>query len=187
MKRRQPPNKKARWPKIWLMTDERFGNELLPAIRRLRSGSGVIFRHYHLGDTARRKLFGQVRKICKQHGHMLFLAGPEWKALRWRADGFHSRTAQLKSSLPRSAPVHNRAELREATRNRADLFFISPIFPTDSHPDGTVLGRLGFNALAKQARNTSVIALGGMNAQRVLGLRLAYGWAAIDAFRKKPR
>jgi thiamine-phosphate pyrophosphorylase len=187
MKRRQPPNKKAHWPKIWLMTDERFGDELLSAIRRLPSESGVVFRHYHLGDAARRRLFGQLRKICKQRGHMLFLAGPEWKALRWRADGFHSRTALLKSSLPRSAAVHDCAELREATRNRADLVFISPIFPTDSHPDGRVLGRLGFNALAKQAKSHVVIALGGMNARRTLGSRLAHGWAAIDAFRKKPR
>lgn len=187
MKRRQPPNKKAHWPKIWLMTDERFGDELLPAIRRLRSGSGVIFRHYHLSDAARRRLFGQVRKICTQRGHLLFLAGPEREALRWRADGFHSRAGLSRSMLPRSAPVHNHTELREAMRNRTGLVFISPLFPTDSHPEGKVLGRLGFNALAKQARNTSVIALGGMNAQRVLGLRLAYGWAAIDAFRKKRR
>jgi thiamine-phosphate pyrophosphorylase len=187
MKRRQPPNKKAHWPKIWLMTDERFGDELLRAIRRLPSASGVIFRHYHLDEAARRRLFRQVRKICGQRGQMLFLAGPEWQALRWRADGFHSRTALLKSSLPRSAPVHNRAELREATRNHADLVFISPIFPTDSHPDGRVLGRLGFNVLAKQARSAEVVALGGMNAKRALGLRLAYGWAAIDTFRKKPR
>lgn len=89
--------------------------------------------------------------------------------------------------LPRSAPVHNRAELREATRNRADLVFISPIFPTDSHPDGRVLGRLGFRALANQAKSHAIIALGGMSARRTLGSRLAHGWAAIDAFRKKPR
>lgn len=187
MKRRQPPNKKANWPIIWLMTDDRFGEDLLPAIRRLRSGSGVIFRHYNLDDTARRRLFGQLRKICKQRGHMLFLAGSEQEALRWRADGFHSRPSRSKSMLPRSAAVHNHAELHEAMRNRADLVFISPIFPTGSHPDGKILGRLGFNALAKQARNADVIALGGMTARRALGSRLAHGWAAIDAFRKNPR
>jgi thiamine-phosphate pyrophosphorylase len=187
MKRRQPPSTKANWPRIWLMTDERFGNGLLPAIRRLPSGSGVIFRHYYLGDAARRKLFKDVRKICGQRGHIIFLAGSELEALRWRADGFHSRAGRSKSTLPRSAPVHNCAELREAMRNRADLVFISPIFPTDSHPDGKVLGRQGFNALAKQARPAEVVALGGMNARRALGLRFVYGWAAIDAFRKNPR
>lgn len=169
------------------MTDERFGKSLIPAIRHLRSGSGVIFRHYHLGDDARRRLFRQVRKVCTQRGHMLFLAGLERDALRWRADGFHARAGRRKSILPRSAPVHNRAELSEAMRNRTDLVFISPVFPTDSHPDGKVLGRFGFSALANQARRAEAIALGGMNARRALGLPLAHGWAAIDTFRKKPR
>jgi thiamine-phosphate pyrophosphorylase len=187
MKRRQPPNAKANWPNIWLMTDQRFGDDLLPAVRRLPSGSGVIFRHYHLDDAARRRLFGQLRKICGQRGHMLFLAGSERKALHGRADGFHARAGRRRSLLPRSAAVHNRTELREAMRNRADLVFISPIFATGSHPDSKSLGRLAFNALAKQARQTSVIALGGMDARRALNPRLAHGWAAIDAFRKKPR
>lgn len=187
MTRRQPPDKKANWPRIWLMTDERFGDELLPAIRRLPSGSGIIFRHYQLGDSARRRLFVQLRKICGQRGHLLFLAGSESAALCWRADGFHSMDGWRRSKLPRSAPVHNRAELREAMRNRATFVFISPIFPTDSHPGAKILGRTGFNALARQARNTAVIALGGMNARRARGLGLAHGWAAIDAFRKNAR
>lgn len=187
MKPRQPSRTNAIWPTIWLMTDSRFGDDLLPAIRRLPSGSGVIFRHYQLKSDARRKLFGQVRRICRQRGHIAILAGTERDALRWGADGVHSRTALLKSSLPRSAPVHSRAELREALRSGANLVFISPLFPTASHTDGKAMGRLTFNALAKQARTAAVIALGGMNRRRALNPRLAHGWAAIDAFRKKPR
>lgn len=186
MTRRQPSPAKAKWPKIWLMTDPRFGDDLLPAIRRLPSGSGVIFRHYNLHRDERRKLFGQVRRVCGQRGHMLVLAGPEADALRWRADGFHLRAELARSALPRSAPVHNRAELREALRHGANLLFISPLFPTASHPDGKALGRIAFNALAKQAGRTAVIALGGLNRRRALNPRLAHGWAAIDAFRKNP-
>jgi thiamine-phosphate pyrophosphorylase len=168
------------------MTDPRFGNDLLPAIRLLPFGSGVVFRHYHQGPVERRKLFRQVLTVCRQRGHMLILAGSEADALRWRADGFHLRAGVSRSSLPRSAPVHNRAELREALHNGAGLLFISPLFPTASHPDGKALGRPAFNALAKQAGNAAVIALGGMARRRALNPRLAHGWAAIDAFRKNP-
>ncbi len=187
MERRQPRNStKVDWPTIWLMTDPRFGDDLLPAIRRLPFGSGVIFRHYQMGHIDRRKLFRRVRHICRQRGHMLVLAGPEADALRWRADGVHTRTGICRSSLPRSAAVHNRAELREALRNHANILFVSPLFLTASHPSGRALGRSAFNALAKQGGAAPVIALGGMTRQRgrTLNPCLTHGWAAIDTFRK---
>lgn len=187
MKRHQPPNNgKANWPKIWLMTDPRLGVDLLPAIRGLPFGSGVVFRHYQMGPDERLRLFRKVRRICRQRGHRLILAGPEGDALRWRADGFHFRAGPSRTPLMRSAPVHNYRELREASRNRAGLIFISPLFPTESHPDGKALGRLTFNALAKQKGAALAIALGGMTHQcgRTLNPRLIHGWAAIDTFRK---
>lgn len=188
MNHRQPRNiAKAFWPKIWLMTDPRFGDDLLSAIRRLPFGSGVIFRHYHMGHSDRRALFRRVGHICRQRGHMLVLAGLEADAVRWRADGFHSRTGMCRSSLPRTAPVHNRTELREALRNQAGVLFVSPMFLTDSHPGAKALGRFAFNALAKQSRTALVVALGGMTNERArtLNPHLIHGWAAIDAFRKK--
>jgi thiamine-phosphate pyrophosphorylase len=189
MNRRQPPNSvKARWPVIWLMTDTRFGDDLLPAIRRLPFGSGVVFRHYELAPTKRRRLFGQVRRICRQRGHMLVMAGPERIAVKWQADGFHCRSGRSISKLPRTAPVHNRAELREALRNGVNLLFISPLFSTASHPGNRPLGMAAFNALAKQSGDARVIALGGMSHEQaqMLNRKLVDGWAAIDSFRKNP-
>ncbi len=189
MTRRQPPNcPKTGWPTIWLMTDARFGSDLLPAIRRLPFGSGVIFRHYHLAPDERRALFGAVRRICRRRGHMLVMAGSEITALRWRADGFHGRSGRTRSHLPRTAPVHDRAELREALRNRVGLVLISPMFSTNSHPGNRPLGRQAFNSMAKQSGAALVIALGGMDRHKAQTLTRAviHGWAAIDAFRKKP-
>ena len=187
MKRRQPHSTaKATLPKIWLMTDERFGADLLPAIRRLPARSGVVFRHYHLAPKARRDLFKHLSKVCAQRGHMLILAGSERLALRWHADGYHGRSGVPRSTMLRSAPVHDGAELREALRNEADLLFISPLFNTASHSGGKALGRLTFNALAHQRGPALVIALGGMTRQRANSLKRqhVHGWAAIDAFRK---
>jgi thiamine-phosphate pyrophosphorylase len=173
-------------PKIWLMTDERFGDDLLRAIKALRFGSGVIFRHYRLPEPERRKLFRQVRQICRQRGHVLILADTEAQALRWRADGFHSRQTQRQSKLLRSASVHDCAELRLALRNRADLVLISPLTATTSHPGERPLGKSRFNALAAQSDKAAVIALGGVTAQKaaLLNRKKVHGWAAIDAFRK---
>ncbi len=175
---------KNRLPGIWLMTDPRFGDDLLPAIRRLPRASGVIFRHYGVEQQARFALFLKVRQICRQRGHMLLLAGDERSARIWRADGFHTRERRrLSKSLIRSAPVHNRDELAEVRRNGADLVFISPVFETASHPGASVLGRGGLMQLAQLARGMKVVALGGMDAHKAAGLAV-HGWAAIDAFRR---
>jgi thiamine-phosphate pyrophosphorylase len=173
-------------PRIWLMTDLRLGGDLPAAIQRLPAKSGVVFRHYELGETARRSLFEKVARVCRRRGHVILHAGDEGKARRWHADGFHQRSART-SKLIHSMAVHNRREMALAKRLRADLIFISPLFATNSHPGQRSLGRLAFNGLARRAEGTKVIALGGVTRQKARSLPhgLIHGWAAIDAFRKK--
>lgn len=173
-------------PRIWLMTDPRFGDELPGAVRRLPFGSGVVFRHYELEKADRHLLFDQLARICRRRGIVMLLAGSEKEARRWHADGFHQRSSG-KSMLIHSMAVHNRRELALAKRLRADAVFISPLFATSSHPGERPLGRLAFNRLAKQAGKMKVIALGGISRQSAENLppNQIYGWAAIDAFRKK--
>ena len=75
------------------------------------------------------------------------------------------------------------AEIRAAERAGAASLFLSPVYPTRSHPDARPLGLARFAWLARRTP-LPVIALGGMNAAR--GRRLAsfgaYGWAGIDAW-----
>jgi thiamine-phosphate pyrophosphorylase len=188
MNRRQtqrPGN--LRLPAIWLLTDPRFGDDLLPAIRRLRFGSGVIFRHYHLDATARRALFQKVRRICRQRGHLLLVAGDDRRDLRRHGDGVHTQNRQAGlGKMIFSTPVHNVGELAAARRGGADLVLISPLFPTASHPGEPILGRHGFSRLAALAGGMRVIALGGMTRSKaaMLDQRIFHGWAAIDAFRR---
>ncbi len=187
MSRRQTPrHTETQCPRIWLMTDPRFGADLLPAVKRLPVGSAVIFRHYELEPSERRALFARVRHICRQRGHLLLLAGDERTARSWHADGFHSRNGGRQSRMIlRSAPVHNRRELSEALRAGADIILLSPIFSTASHPDTIGLGRTAFMALASQCGDMKVVALGGMTARKAATLdkRVVHGWAAIDALR----
>ena len=171
MRARQP------LPRLWLMTDERQGDRLLGAVARLPEGAGIVFRHYSLKEVARRDLFERVRAAAP--GPVLF-AGPAEQALAWGADGSHGRGP---GRGLRSAPVHDFREIRAAERAGVDLLFLSPVYPTASHPGARPLGLARFAWLARRTR-LPVIALGGMNAAR--GRRLAsfgaYGWAGVGAF-----
>lgn len=166
------------------MTDPRFRKGLLSAIQRLPAGSGVVYRHYQLAGEERRKLFGQVRRICRRRGHTLLLAGTQQEAMHWQADGFHGRMAG-KVGL-HSAPVHDIREMQHTRRSGAQLLFLSPLYSTRSHPGKRAIGLHRFNQLAKLAKPTKIIALGGMtrNRARSLNAKTIHGWAAIDAFMK---
>lgn len=170
-------------PRTWLMTDPRLGSRLLPAIQKLPAGSGVIFRHYEMEETQRRRLFAAVRRICARRGHMLILAGCPYVAARWHADGFHRRNGSH-PTMRHSAPVHNVSEIREALRNDAGILFLSPLLQTRSHPGQPALGPSRFRQLAQLCHPAKVIALGGMNRAHAAKWprKLVHGWAAIDAF-----
>ncbi|MBU3076943.1 thiamine phosphate synthase [Sphingomonas quercus] len=164
-------------PTLWLITDERLGPALWPALAALPRGSGVVFRHLSLDGAARRALFMAVRVVARRRRLVLLVAGPH--PLRG-ADGRHAAATRRLPGV-RSAPVHDAAELIAAQRAGADLVFLSPVYPTRSHPGAPALGRVRFGMLARAAR-VPVIALGGMTAGRFAGVKPlgAYGWAAID-------
>ena len=174
---RQPSRRPI--PKIWLITDPRLGDGLLAAVRKLPTGSGVIFRHYGLEIAERHRLFMQVRRVCRQRGHALLLAGDS----KWLADGVHGAKPDGRAVL-RSAPVHNPKEIIKAKRNKANLVFLSTLFATRSHPGARPLGMVRFQKLARLAAPAKVIALGGMtrNRAQMLKANVAYGWAGIDCF-----
>lgn len=173
-------------PKIWLMTDPRFGDGLIPAIQKLPAGSGVIFRHYDLAEHPRRKLLHAVAKTCRRRGHLLLIAGNTQTANLRSVQGIHGRAlCQPSKAIIRSAPVHNVREITQAVHYRADILLLSPCRSTASHPGARPLGMLRFMQLARLCKPTKVIALGGMTHRRfmMMDARAVYGWAAIDAFR----
>jgi thiamine-phosphate pyrophosphorylase len=171
-------------PMIWLMTDERVGDAaLLAAVARLPKGkAGIIFRHYRTAAKERRALFDRVARIARRRRLVLMLGGTARQARGWRADGWHGEDGRrVGEALLHSRPVHDGREMIAALRRRADLVFLSPLFPTRSHPGGRALGRARFAALARRA-DMPVIALGGVRAAHRPMLKGigASGWAAID-------
>ena len=55
-------------PTRWLMTDERLGDAIWPALARLPRGAGVVFRHYATPAAERRALFAAVARATKRKG-----------------------------------------------------------------------------------------------------------------------
>ncbi|WP_294323691.1 thiamine phosphate synthase [uncultured Sphingomonas sp.] len=163
-------------PQRWLMTDERLGDALLPIVRAMPRGSGIVFRHYATPLAERRALFAAVRRIARARRHMLLLAGPALPG----ADGVHGRRARRGKGLA-TRPAHDRKAVVAAQRAGVDAIFVSPVFATASHPGAPALGRVLFQRLIDGAR-VPVIALGGMTAMRARTLKGIAGWAAIDAW-----
>ena len=152
------------------MTDERMGDGLWRALRRLPPGGGVVFRHHGLSPGARARLFVAVRRRAQARGQPVLSAG----ALLPGADGVHG-------IVSRSA--HDRREALAAVRGGARILFVSPLFATRSHPGAPALSA---RDAARIGRGLPVrrIALGGMDARRWrVARRLGFdGWAAIDAW-----
>lgn len=164
-------------PRLWLMTDERQGEGLWQALEALPSGSGVVFRHYSLAPHERKSVFARLRALANRKRLLLVAAGPQLLG----ADGTHGRHPRKPGKQLKTAPVHGLREIRAAEAAGAMLLFLSPVFPTRSHPGAKPLGRVRFAALARQTK-LPVIALGGMDERRARSLVGAYGWAAIDAW-----
>jgi len=160
-------------PLLWLLSDARNDARLEDALRALPEGSGFVFRHYHLETGARRQRFEELAEIARTRRHVVILAGTE----EWGADGCYGPPDRLYGGL-RLATAHDGRELQAAIAAGADGVFLSPVFPTSSHPGAKVLGVHGFHVLAQQS-SIPVIALGGMTAERDRELDWPR-WGAID-------
>jgi thiamine-phosphate pyrophosphorylase len=167
-------------PLVWLLSDARNDACLADTLVRLPPASGFVFRHYHLDAAARAARFRELAALARSHGHMAVLAGDSATARTFGADGAYGALDEGEGSdaFVRLATAHNGDELQAALRARADGVFLSPVFPTRSHPGMPVLGVHGFAVLAQQSP-IPVIALGGMNAARARQLNWPR-WGAID-------
>ncbi len=177
------PNKYAAIPRLWLFSDERNDQRLEQAIARLPKGSGIIFRHYHLENEAREERLAAIVRQARRNRHTVLIAGPPPMARRNDAAGVHGRqwSPARVTGLVHSAPVHNIREVREANMKRVQLFFLSPVHATRSHPGQRPTSRLHIVRLARLCRGP-VVLLGGMNAARFRYFaKQAHGWGAIDA------
>ncbi|MBM3508649.1 MAG: thiamine phosphate synthase [Alphaproteobacteria bacterium] len=168
------------------MTDERRCPDPLPVIERLPAGTGVVLRHY--ADPDRAALARRVAAVCQRRRLTLVVGGDARLAAAVGAAGIHLRDqAGGPSRRPSrrglaTVAVHSERALRAAARARFDAAFVSPVFPTRSHPGRPGLGPLRLAGLVRSSP-IAIIALGGIDPATVSRLRpiALAGIAAIGA------
>jgi thiamine-phosphate pyrophosphorylase len=180
-------------PRLWLVSDPVRLPDPRAVAARLPRGAGVLAR-----GLAPAVLSGLAR-LCRARGLVLIIGGDGRAALAHRA-GLHlpDRTparwvlpflAVRRAGAPwavLTAAVHGRAGLQRARQLGVEAGFVSPAFPTASHPGAPALGPLRWARLAA-ALGRPAVALGGLDGAQAgrLGRRPA-GLAAIGAFRSVP-
>lgn len=172
-------------PPLFFFTDEQRTPEPLRHIAKLPEGCGVVFRHY--GVAGRAHLTRNITAACRAQDRLLLIAGEPALAREVGADGIHLPAALLRTltDLPPArlitAAVHNAEEIWQAETLGVDAVFLSPVFPTASHPIAAGLGVELFTTLVASTR-LPVYALGGITDETALALAHsgAAGLAAID-------
>ncbi|MCG2840580.1 thiamine phosphate synthase [Sandaracinobacter sp. RS1-74] len=176
-----------RIPTLWLFTDERLGGRnpadpLWRAVRNLPRGSGILFRHYGWSNAERVALLVQLQALARRRGLKIAVSRLPQAPGAAHA-GVHRPAGDRSPAHGRfvTAAAHDAREVAQAFARGADMVFLSPVFPTRSHPGATALGPARFGLIARQARGP-VLALGGMSRERARRLKPlgAAGFGAID-------
>lgn len=153
-------------PRLWLFTDAARLGDPLPAIRRLPRGlSGVVFRPEGYAD---RLATGQaVARACRERRVAVSVAG-DWRLAAAMRAGLHLRGGRRPGPAPRwlraaTASAHDRVEAVRA--RHGGLVFLSPLFPTQSHPGWPALGLLRWRSLARGLEGPAC--LGGISGSTI--------------------
>ena len=173
-------------PRLWLFTDDRRLLDPREAVANLPAGrAGVVLRHDH--DPDRAALGRDLARICRERPLTPVVAGDGRLAARLKA-GVHLRGGYWPGPLRPvgvvTSSAHSVRDLRRAQRAGAQLVFLSPAFPTASHPGALGLGPLRWAAIARRGNGAGWIgALGGVDGRSVqrLPCRLCRAVGAIGA------
>ncbi|WP_252179360.1 Nudix family hydrolase [Endozoicomonas sp. 4G] len=184
-------------PNRYMITGK-FGTaaELLEKVSdQIDQGIALIqFRAPWLDEATYQHLARELHHLCRQTGAKLLLKGePELLAKTW-CDGIHLTSKQLMqegldwrsgcgSDQWLAASCHNQEQIDRAVSLAVDFVTLSPVLPTDSHPNSEPLGEEKAAELTENCP-LPVFWLGGMKLtdQDRLINRGAQGLAAIGTF-----
>jgi thiamine-phosphate pyrophosphorylase len=152
---------RPRVPRQWMIADDRMGDRLWHAVRRLPPGSGILVIYRDLSTKRRAKLLSRLRTAARAR-NLIIVDENAREAIR----------------------VHDISELRRALQQRIPMILLSPLNRTRSHPEWQPIKRMRAAALARLGKRR-LFALGGMDETKFRRIeRLGFqGWAGIEAFR----
>jgi 8-oxo-dGTP diphosphatase len=165
-------------PSSYLITAPQLGSPDR-FLRGLESSlqAGIRLVQLRLFDLSEAELLAVGRAACDlchaRQGRVLLNGAPE-VAAAIGADGLHLSSRQLHDCRTRPVPVsqllaascHSPEDLAAAAGLAADFAVLSPVLPTQSHPDAEPLGWERFAAWADGA-SIPVFALGGMRPELI--------------------
>lgn len=173
----------GRLPALVLMTDDERLADPLAAAAALPKGTMVVVR---TREAARRaELARAMLALARQRDLFVLIADDPALADRLGADGLHlpqarsNEAAHWRALRPRwiiSTALHS----ARPPGPFVDLVFLSPAFPTRSHPERPALGAARASAMAR-AFIAPAYALGGIDARNATLLRNFAGIAAVGA------
>lgn len=163
-------------PPLWLFTDEARVPDVLAAVDALPRGlCGVVFRHD--GARGRAELARAVARRCRRGRLPMVVAGRPIPIMGTRRHLREGRGGVAGGT----ASAHGVPGLVRAARTGCRAVFLSPAFPTASHPGGRAWGAVRWAGLARCSR-VPVLALGGIDGSSVRRLpRWVAGAGAIGA------
>lgn len=155
-------------PRLWLVSDPARLPDPRAAAARLPRGAGVLARGLST------EVLDGLAGLCRRRGLVLVVGGDGRAALRHRAGLHLPDRVPARGTLPflrsrragarwawLTVAVHGRRGVARAQRSRAEAGFVSPAFPTASHPGAPALGPLRWARLAARLRRPA-LALGGI-------------------------
>ncbi|MFB9353342.1 thiamine phosphate synthase [Sneathiella chinensis] len=177
---------------FYYFTDDKRGLDPRRIADQLPKGCGIILRHYNTPDRA--NMAEQLSEICKERRLRLSISNDPALSARLKVPGCHlpeyriPQVPRLKSRYPGltfTVACHSRRSLHLAARVGADAAFLSPLFPTRSHPGARTLGPVRAGLLLRDIP-IPVYALGGITPKswQQLSLLPFAGFGAIDGFEK---
>lgn len=168
---------RVKLPALILITDSsRYSEELLFAALEPALTHGVdavLLREKALTSAKLLALASRLRERTTAFGAALYIHTQADIANAVDADGVHVGSGDM-TNIPAirrwlndpektvSVSCHTAQELRLAEHYGADFVFLSPVFPTQSHPGSPHLSVKGFNTMASMTK-LPVIALGGID------------------------
>jgi len=116
----------------------------------------------------------RLREITTKHHAKLIIHSQADIAKAVSADGVHLASTDIAEmpamrewldmpNMTLSTSCHNLEELQHSYQHGADFAMLSPVFPTQTHPDAPALGMDAFKQIAV-ASHLPIIALGGIDA-----------------------
>ncbi|MDY7220236.1 Nudix family hydrolase [Denitrificimonas sp. JX-1] len=189
----------AQLPKCYLITPEQLSiEELYEGVEQaLVEGCELVqLRAEHLSEREYKALAARLQRLCAGRAQLLLKGDLAWQDA-FSDVGWHLTAQQLQALQGQQRPLahgrmlaascHNAEELQWAAELEVDFVTLSPVLPTQTHPNTVALGWDAAQQLLLEC-NMPVFLLGGLHIDHLHQARSigGQGVAGIRAFWPQP-